>query len=679
MHFYKLKLQASQLQIVLWILMLLATACPINTVHAQAIFQVDTWSDEADGNHGDGICATTYNECTLRAAIEEANASPNGTEPDMIYFTNFPILAWFGLIEVETLLPTITEAVFIDGTTARGDVILDGRNTEGLLDSYGLTLGPGSQRSTVRGLTIGKFKYGIAIFSSKNAIENNYIGVLSDGSNYGNDDAGIMVYGNENTIGGISNGNIIGFNQHGIRLSNAENTTIQSNYIGVDQSGLAIGNENGIRLDDAVYTLVGGATADHGNIVGFNDNFGIHIYVNCNGIVIRNNYIGTDEWGNNLGNADSGIYVTTCTENLKIGGKKARGNVIGFNRDGIHLHNSDNVIIRGNFIGTDRSGRAVGNTHTGMTIEGSVSSPKGNHSTNNVVGYGVEAYIRENESLANTIAYNGKSGIALIEHNYAYSLATENAIRGNSIFANEEAGIDLDADGYTTNDLIDEDEGSNNLQNHPEIDRAFYRPGSDEIAIEFIVSSDTAYTAYPLTIDAYIADDPISAQGKTYIGTVTYETPNELDRFEIPAGDVDWTEEDVVVLTATDANGNTSEFSPASGELGDQATATHWHTDSLSLKKSHVQTQSGATLSNPYPNPFNPQTTFTLSIPESAYARISVHDLLGRQVALLHDGVLTAGIAHTFTVNGSTMASGTYLLHVVTSSFTKTKRLMLLK
>ena len=82
---------------------------------------------------------------------------------------------------------------------------------------------------------------------------------------------------------------------------------------------------------------------------------------------------------------------------------------------------------------------------------------------------------------------------------------------------------------------------------------------------------------------------------------------------------------------------------------------------------------------NAYPNPFNPQTTITLALPEPSHIRISVHDMLGRQVALLHDANLAAGTTHTFTFDGSDLASGAYLLRVVGDDFMESRHITLLK
>jgi len=48
-------------------------------------------------------------------------------------------------------------------------------------------------------------------------------------------------------------------------------------------------------------------------------------------------------------------------------------------------------------------------------------------------------------------------------------------------------------------------------------------------------------------------------------------------------------------------------------------------------------------VSENYPNPFNPRTEFTVSIPEKSHVVVNIYDILGRQVALLAEGDYTAG------------------------------------
>lgn len=60
------------------------------------------------------------------------------------------------------------------------------------------------------------------------------------------------------------------------------------------------------------------------------------------------------------------------------------------------------------------------------------------------------------------------------------------------------------------------------------------------------------------------------------------------------------------------------------------------------------------------PNPFNPSTDLRLRLEHSAPARLAVFDLLGRRVALLHDGPLTAG-EHRFRFEAGSLPSGLYV------------------
>src|SRR5689334_20201785 len=57
-----------------WILTVLLVGLPVSTM--AAVFTVDSTDDAVDANPGDGHCATAAGQCTLRAAVQEANATP---------------------------------------------------------------------------------------------------------------------------------------------------------------------------------------------------------------------------------------------------------------------------------------------------------------------------------------------------------------------------------------------------------------------------------------------------------------------------------------------------------------------------------------------------------------------------------------------------------------------------
>lgn len=84
-------------------------------------------------------------------------------------------------------------------------------------------------------------------------------------------------------------------------------------------------------------------------------------------------------------------------------------------------------------------------------------------------------------------------------------------------------------------------------------------------------------------------------------------------------------------------------------------------------------------LSSAYPNPFNPVTTITLRVPVSQTVDVRVYDMLGREVALLHHGILEAGPQHTLRFTAHHLQSGSFLIRASGDSHLQTQIVTLLK
>jgi hypothetical protein len=79
-----------------------------------------------------------------------------------------------------------------------------------------------------------------------------------------------------------------------------------------------------------------------------------------------------------------------------------------------------------------------------------------------------------------------------------------------------------------------------------------------------------------------------------------------------------------------------------------------------------------------YPNPFNPTTTIKYELPKSSYVRLSVYDLLGREVSVLVNEWKPPGTYEVrFDARG--LASGVYLCRLTAGDFLMTMRSILLK
>jgi hypothetical protein len=83
-------------------------------------------------------------------------------------------------------------------------------------------------------------------------------------------------------------------------------------------------------------------------------------------------------------------------------------------------------------------------------------------------------------------------------------------------------------------------------------------------------------------------------------------------------------------------------------------------------------------ISEAYPNPFNPTTTMTLTMPVSGEMQVDVYNLLGQSVAILTSGYKDAGI-YNLTWDATDAASGMYFVKAQADGFTKTQKLMLIK
>jgi len=89
-------------------------------------------------------------------------------------------------------------------------------------------------------------------------------------------------------------------------------------------------------------------------------------------------------------------------------------------------------------------------------------------------------------------------------------------------------------------------------------------------------------------------------------------------------------------------------------------------------------------LSQNYPNPFNPTTVIRFTVRERTPVRLHIYNVVGQRVRTLVDDVRTPGVVHTIEWNGrnnsgQSVASGVYFYRLVTTDFTQTRKMVLLK
>jgi titin len=272
-------------------------------------------------------------------------------------------------------------------------------------------LGNGSEGVLVRGecnvvggsdpgagnLISGNMASGIWITGDYNSVEGNLIGTNTLGTAaLANTLDGVLIFGNFNTVGGTGAGangrNIISGNlRNGVAIEGGSNNLLVKNYIGINQegdagvknhySGVSIRHRtevdhNFVASDNSI-----GGVGDENtrNVISGNGDgggepkgFGIWVFGEVTGTLIRGNYVGTGADGlADLGNSRDGIYLGPLSSNTTIGGatNDAR-NVISGNGEGasemdpgwgygVQLFQSDNNRIENNFIGMDKTGMKI--------------------------------------------------------------------------------------------------------------------------------------------------------------------------------------------------------------------------------------------------------------------------------------------------------------------------------
>ncbi len=80
-----------------------------------------------------------------------------------------------------------------------------------------------------------------------------------------------------------------------------------------------------------------------------------------------------------------------------------------------------------------------------------------------------------------------------------------------------------------------------------------------------------------------------------------------------------------------------------------------------------------------YPNPFNPSTAIGFSLPADTHVRLTIYDVMGREVSRLVDGPMQAG-AHRVTWNAASgLSSGMYLYRLQAGTVVQTRVMSLIK
>ncbi|HWK29679.1 MAG TPA: right-handed parallel beta-helix repeat-containing protein [Solirubrobacter sp.] len=309
---------------------------------------VNSPGDAPDRNPADDRCETADGSCTLRAAIQTANAKAG---PDTIAF-NLPMSP---RIAPATALPAITQTVTIDGYTQGGLTEATGP----LIELDGSQIKATAPKSAARGAAVAPTEHPKA--KSTRVAEDDPIRFLRP---WGLD----LRDADGSTIRGLI---VHDFPFAQIGLDGTDQATITGNWLGLDADGepqtipTQPGQRIGLAMINSAQATVGGPGRDK-NVVSGNDHGIVAHDAGSTGSVILGNYVGTTTDGRGKRpNAAEGILLTypvgipeRGTSEIYVAANVVLGDGAGEDTLGIDLLGSRGSIVAGNFVGLNAAGQA---------------------------------------------------------------------------------------------------------------------------------------------------------------------------------------------------------------------------------------------------------------------------------------------------------------------------------
>jgi hypothetical protein len=241
--------------------------------------------------------------------------------------------------------------------------------------------------------------------------------------------------------------------------------------------------------------------------------------------------------------------ITPTNEDIIVGGAiPEAGNVISGNRThGIVVWGAvsldparHGIQVQNNYIGTDASGtKALGNGYDGIFVGADA----------------LNIAIKDN-----IIAFNERAGINIPDP-ASFIPGRHISLFTNAIYSNQALGIDLGNSGVTENDSLDADLGSNNLQNFPVLSSAastnsnvtingtINSTANTELTLQFFIGTNHQGPQLTDSTPGFLGEKQITTDGNGNASFI-FSFPTVSDKTD------NW-----VNATATDKDGNTSEFS----------------------------------------------------------------------------------------------------------------------
>lgn len=440
-----------------------------------AAYTVDSTADDVDALLGDEFCETATEECTLRAAIEEANSL--GESATISFEEEIFEGQAAATIELGSSLPTLIVPASIGGRTCETGA--------GVRPCAGIDGPDGEPALTVEGAEVEVF--GLAMTGAEIAIglkgspgskvRGSWLGVALDGVIAGNETGVLVDSGSNGTfVGGEGpeHGNVFAGNTgDGLDVHGSSGVRVLGNYFGVEPDGVtpaANGGDavevastggfeaNGTEIGTRVSAAAGASPlCDRGcNVISGAASHGVDLQGDggseapAASTYVAANYIGLDAMGAAaVPNADAGVNVGEAAHTTVGGPSRSEANRVNGGSAAVLAGPAAlDLAVRGNMIGTDAAGtETLAPPDDGIVVDSGEfgSSDLEAEITGNLIGMedgvailqrGAGAWILDNE------IFGSQTGIRAVGSNSFYG----NVVEGNLIEGPAVNGISIEND-----------------------------------------------------------------------------------------------------------------------------------------------------------------------------------------------------------------------------------------
>ncbi len=395
-----------------------------------ATFTVNTTDHTPDDNVGDGICADANGNCSLYAAIEEANQT---AALDNIHFA----IPGGGVQTINygsTGMPWITAPVVIDGATqggGNGNLQL-GTNTSGsgwdmriVLNSgtaiWNFALNATSGGTTIRNLVMQANSTSYNIYTQINYsglnIENCFFNMDASGTaTVGQVTNSIYLHREASNVN-VSNNVFNNYTSRGVYCYgltgySTSNINVNGNFFGTDVSGMNVistpGGTNRSFDCDGHFTNI-----DVTNNLITSSYYGIEAQITHDGassdLLISGNYVGVNALGQTATNSGGGGYGI-ITSGSGLSNVVIQNNLVGNFNSGIFI-GTPNTQSRNNRVGVNFDGDDIGNSNYGIQFNNTAQGSSLNNDISRYNNSGVGAGGASNITITNcNINYNDTYG-----------------------------------------------------------------------------------------------------------------------------------------------------------------------------------------------------------------------------------------------------------------------------